>query len=73
MIFIFSPSIEVDYQTWKLVKDYIEKDTGLKHTEEDPIYFGGYDPVTLNEKINDQMKVCGPQKKKPIKLYIKSQ
>jgi hypothetical protein len=53
----------VDYQTWKPVKDYIEKDMGLKHTEEEPIYFGEYDPVALNKIINDQRKVCELQKK----------
>ena len=39
-----SPSIEVIYQTWKPVKDYIETDMDIKHTEEEPTYFGEYDP-----------------------------
>ena len=70
-IYIFSPSIEVDYQTWKPVKDYIEKEMGLKHTDEEPIYFGEYDAEALNNIINQQRKVCELQKKKTIKHYIK--
>ena len=62
-IYIFSPSIEVDYQTWKPVKDYIEKEMGLKHTDEEPIYFGEYDAEALNKIINQQRKVCELQKK----------
>lgn len=62
-IYIFSPSIEVDFQTWKPVKDYIEKEMGLKHTEEEPIYFGEYDAEALNKIINQQRKVCELQKK----------
>ena len=34
-IYIFSPSIEVDYQTWKPVKDYIENDLKLKETDDE--------------------------------------
>ena len=62
-IYIFSPSIEVDYQTWKPVKDYIEKDMGLKHTDEEPIYFGEYDPDALSKIITDQRKISEHQKK----------
>ena len=29
-IYIFSPSIDVDYQTWQPVKAYIEKDLEIK-------------------------------------------
>ena len=39
-IYIFSPSIEVDYQTWKPAKEYIEKGMGRHRTEENSIYFG---------------------------------
>ena len=28
-IYMFSPSTEVDYQTWRALKDYIEKEMGL--------------------------------------------
>ena len=64
-IYIFSPSIEVDYQTWKPVKDYIEKEMGLKHTDEEPIYFGGYDAEALNKIINQQRKDASFKKRKP--------
>ena len=70
-IYIFSPSIEVDYQTWKPVKDYIEKDMGLKHTDEEPIYFSEYDPDALSKIITDQRKISEHQKKKTIRHYIK--
>ena len=62
-IYIFSLSIEVDYQTWKPVKDYIEKDMGIKHTDEEPIYFSEYDPIALNKIITQQRKICEHQKK----------
>ena len=70
-IYIFSPSIEVDYQTWKPVKDYIEKEMGLKHTDEEPIYFGEYDPIALNKIINQQRKYANIKKRRTIKHYIK--
>ena len=69
-IYIFSPSIEVDYQTWKPVKDYIEKEMGLKHTDEEPIYFGEYDPIALNKIINQQRKYANIKKRRTIKHYI---
>ena len=53
-IYIFSPSIEVDYQTWKPVKDYIENDLKLKETDEDKFYFSEYDAVALNKIIQTQ-------------------
>ena len=55
-IHIFSPSIHVDY-TWLPVKDYIEKEMGVKHTEEEPIYFPDYDPDALENIINTQHKI----------------
>ena len=42
-VYIFSPSIEVD-ASWLPVKKYIENEMGVKHTDEDPIYFDHYDP-----------------------------
>ena len=41
-IYIFSPSIDVDFQTWQPVKTHIEKDLKIKETEEEPIYFSEY-------------------------------
>ena len=43
---------------------------GLKHTEEEPIYFGEYDAEALNKIINQQRKVCEHQKKRIIKFFI---
>ena len=70
-IYICSPSIEMDYQTWKPVKDYTDKEMSLKHTDEEPKYTGEYDAEALNKIINQQRKVCELQKKKTIKHYIK--
>ena len=55
-IYIFSPSIHVDY-TWKPVKDYIEKEMQVEHTEEEPIYFPDYDPEALENIISTQHKI----------------
>ena len=63
---IFSPSIEVDYQTWKPVKDYIENDLKLKETDEDQFYYSEYDAVAL-AKIIEAQKNSEYQKKKIIK------
>ena len=61
-IYIFSPSIHVDY-TWKPVKDYIEKDMKVRHTEEEPIYFADYDPDVIENIINTQHKMVTYMKK----------
>ena len=69
-IYIFSPSIDVDYQTWEPVKTYIEKDLKIKHTEEEPIYFSEYNSEELEKIINTQKKVTEFQKKENHKkLY----
>ena len=69
-IYIFSPSIDVDYQTWEPVKTYIEKDLKIKHTTEEPIYFSEYNSEELEKIINTQRKVTEFQKKKNHKkLY----
>ena len=47
------------------------KKMGLKHTDGEPIYFGEYDAEALNNKINQQRKVCEHQKRRTIKHYIK--
>lgn len=61
-IYIFSPSIEVDL-TWQPVKQYIEKEMKVQHTEEEPIYFDHYNPEDLIKIINTQHKVIDYQKK----------
>lgn len=61
-IYIFSPSITVD-ATWVPVKEYIEKEMKVQHTEEDPIYFDHYNPEDLQKIISTQHKVIEYQKK----------
>ena len=68
-IYVFSPSIDVD-ATWGPVKQYIEKELKVKHTEEEPIYFDHYDPEKLQHIIDVQHKVIDFQKKQNHKkLY----
>ena len=55
-VYIFSPSIEVDYQTWKPVKDYIEKDLKLKESKDDKFYYQEYDAEALEKIIDTQKK-----------------
>jgi len=62
-VYIFSPSIDVDFQTWQPVKTYIEKDLKIRHTEEEPIYFSEYNPEALEHIISTQRKVTEYQKK----------
>ena len=66
-IYIFSPSIEVDYQTWKPVKDYIETDLKLKETDDEKIYYSEYDAVALNKIIETQKKIIEYKKKENYK------
>lgn len=61
-VFIFSPSINVD-ATWSPVKEYIEKEMKVKHSEEEPIYFDHYNPEALLKIITTQHKVIEFQKK----------
>ena len=70
-IYIFSPSIHVDY-TWGPVTDYIEKDMKVKHTEEEPTYFGDYDPDELEKIINTQHKIITYMKNKAERNYTNS-
>ena len=43
---------------------------GLKHTDEEPIYFGEYDPTALNQIISQQRNMWEHQQKKIITHYI---
>ena len=63
-IYVYSPSIEVDYQTWKPVKDYIENDLKLKETDDEKFYYSEYDAVSLNKIIETQKKIIEYQKTK---------
>ena len=42
---------------------------GIKHTEEEPIYFGEYDPVSLN-RIMNQQKISEHQTNKPQHITL---
>jgi hypothetical protein len=69
-VYIFSPSIEVDFQSWAPVKDYIKNDLKLNETEEEQFYFSEYDPEALSGIINTQRKIIEYQKQNNItKLY----
>jgi len=62
-IYIFSPSIEVD-QTWRPVKEYIEKGMKVRNTVEEPIYFDHYDPDALANILDTQHKITNFLKKR---------
>jgi hypothetical protein len=69
-IYIFSPSIEVDFQSWAPVKEYIKNDLKLNETEEEQFYFSEYDAQALNNIIDTQRKIIEHQKKQnDKKLY----
>ena len=68
-IYIFSPSIHVDY-TWQSVKHYIEHDLKLKEATDDKFYFDHYNPEDLEHIINVQHKIITYMKSKGhTKLY----
>ena len=55
-IYIFSPSISVDY-AWAPVKKYIEEQMKVYHNEKDPIYFDSYEPDKSQRIIDQQHKI----------------
>ena len=60
-IYIFSPSINVDYQTWEPVKKYIDK--SINNTHEEQFYFDNFNEAALSDIINTQRKIVEYQKK----------
>ena len=62
-IYIFSPSINVDY-SWVPVKDYIEKEMKVIHSDEEPIFFDHYNPEDLQNVIDTQHKISKYMKEK---------
>ncbi len=60
-IYIFSPSINVDYQTWEPVKKMIEKE--ITSNDDEQFYFDHYDEEALFNIINTQRKIIEYQKK----------
>ena len=68
-IYIFSPSINVDY-AWQPVKHYIEEELKLKETPDDKFYYDHYDEAALENIINVQHKIITYMKAKGhTKLY----
>ena len=68
-IYIFSPSIDIDY-TWAPVKKYIEHDMKAVETEDDKFYFSEYDPVALDNIIETQHKITNYMKKHKYKTLF---
>jgi hypothetical protein len=60
-VYIFSPSINVDFQTWQPVKKYIDKEINAK--DDETFYFDHYDEDALLNIINTQRKIIEYQKK----------
>jgi len=54
-IFIFSPSINVDFQTWQPVKEMISKE--ITNNDDEQFYFDHYDEDALSNIINTQRKI----------------
>ena len=55
--------------TWQPVKNYIEQNMKVKHTDEEPIYFQEYEPEALENIIDTQHKIITYMKNKIIKIY----
>ena len=61
-VFIFSPSINVDYQTWEPVKKYLDREVN-DGDKDDIFYFDHYDEEGLLKIIDTQRKIIEYQKK----------
>ena len=68
-IYIFSPSIDIDY-TWAPVKKYIEHDMKAVETEDDKFYFSEYDPIALDNIIESQHRITNYMKKHKYKTLF---
>ena len=66
-IYIFSPSIDVDYQTWLPVKKYIKNELKLEETDDEKFYYNEYDPEALSKIIDTQRKIIEYQKNENYK------
>ena len=69
-VYIFSPSIDIDY-TWAPVKKYIAHDMKALGTEEEKFYFNEYDPEALENIIETQHKISNYMKNITTKHYIR--
>ena len=61
-VYIFSPSINVDYQTWEPVKKYLNDEVNNGDKDEE-YYFDHYDEEGLFNIIDTQKKIIEYQKK----------
>ena len=61
-VYIFSPSINVDFQTWSPVKSYLDKEVNNGDKDEE-FYFDHYDEEGLFNIIDTQKKIIEYQKK----------
>ena len=64
-IYVFSPSIFVDYQTWAPVRKYVE--TSIKNTHDETFFFDNFDENALSDILNTQRKIVEYQKNTDIK------
>ena len=71
-IYIFSPSINVDYQTWKPVKDHIQNDLKLTETDDEQFYYSEYNSEALSKIIETQKQIIEYQKNQIIKNMANS-
>ena len=60
-IYIFSPSINVDFQTWEPVKKMIDKE--IPNNDEEQFYYDHYDEEGMFNIIDTQRKIIEYQKK----------
>ena len=56
-VFIFSPSINVDYQTWEPVKKYLDREVNTSEDKDENYYFDHYDEEGLFKIIDTQRKI----------------
>ncbi len=61
-VFIFSPSINVDYQTWEPVKKYLDTEVN-DGDKDDTFYFDHYDEEGIFKIIDTQRKIIEYKKK----------
>jgi len=68
-IYIFSPSITVDYN-WHPVKQYIANEMKVVETDDDKFYYDNYDPEALEQIIDTQHKITDYMKKNKYKTLF---
>ena len=64
-IYIFSPSIIVDY-TWDPVKEYMEEEMDIHENTEEQFYFDSYNPEALENNTKQSDQTYESQKEKEV-------